>query len=178
MKSSRLIFSVCAVLVLLAGCADAGKAEMREWMEKTKRQTKPHVEKISAPKEFKPFGYSQQGVISPYDPTKLDVAIAKENGGTSSGLKPDFDRRREPLEQNPLDTISMVGFIQKGGVNYAILKVNQMIYRAKAGNYLGKNFGLITEITEDTIYIREIVQDSSGEWIPREAELELQESTK
>jgi type IV pilus assembly protein PilP len=87
-----------------------------------------------------------------------------------------MQRRREPLEQYPLDTIRMVGMLQKPGMTYAILQVDKAIFQAKVGHYVGQNFGMITGISEDAVELKEVVQDASGEWVERKARLELQES--
>ncbi len=48
----------------------------------------------------------------------------------------------------------------------------------RKGNYLGQNYGRVTQITESEITLREIVQDAAGEWIERGTTLQLQENTK
>lgn len=180
MISHRVAFFATSMLmaVMLAGCGGSGESEVRQWMAQTKKETRTFVPKVEAPKTFEPFTYSQQELIAPFNPAKLETALAKMQARKGNGIKPDLERRREPLEQNPLDTIKMVGSLHKKGKSYAILQVDKMIYRAKVGNYLGQNFGIITEITEDAVHIREIVQDASGEWTERKAKLELQENTK
>ena len=51
-------------------------------------------------------------------------------------------------------------------------------YQVRVGSYIGQNYGRITKITENSIQLREIVQDGVGEWIERDAVLELQEAKK
>ncbi|AMO98314.1 pilus assembly, PilP family protein [Collimonas arenae] len=105
------------------------------------------------------------------------MALAKLQG-KSNGLKPNLDRRRETLENYPLDTIKMVGTLQKVGLSYALLQVDKTVFQAKVGNYIGQNFGMVTAINESEVTLKEIVQDASGEWVERDAKLALQESTK
>lgn len=171
-----LTLGALALAGLLAGCGQ--EAEIREWMEQTKSQTRIAVPKVNPPKTFEPFTYGRRDAIDPFNPSKLLVAIAKQRAQSGKGLKPDLERRREPLEQFPLDTISMVGLLQKPGLTYAILKVDKTIYQAKIGNYIGQNFGMITGISETGIDLKEIIQDASGEWVERKTRLELQESKK
>jgi type IV pilus assembly protein PilP len=45
----------------------------------------------------------------------------------------------------------------------------------KSGNYLGQNFGLVMDISESTIKLKEIVQDSGGDWTERVSTLTLAE---
>ena len=87
----------------------------------------------------------------------------------------EINRRKEPLESYPLDTMSMVGSLTREGRRYALLRVDNLLYQVKAGDYLGQNFGRITKISETEITLREVVQDAAGEWIERTSTLQLQE---
>ncbi len=58
---------------------------------------------------------------------------------------------------------------------HALLRVDNLLYQVKAGEYLGQNFGRITKISETEITLREVVQDAAGEWIERTSTLQLQE---
>jgi type IV pilus assembly protein PilP len=40
---------------------------------------------------------------------------------------------------------------------------------------MGQNFGLITDVTETEIKLKEIVQDSAGDWAERQSVLPLLE---
>jgi len=176
MRSRIGVISLLAMSVIVAGCSQ--DAEVREWMEKTKRETKVFVPKISEPKSFAPFSYGRKDSVDPFNPVKLSAAIAKLRAQSGKGIRPDLERRREPLEQYPLDTVKMVGMLQKPGMTYAILQIDKAIFQAKVGNYVGQNFGMITNITESGVDIKEIVQDAAGEWVERKTRLELQESTQ
>ena len=48
----------------------------------------------------------------------------------------------------------------------------------KKGNYLGQNFGVITGIDEGQINVKEVVQDSGGDWVERSTSLQMQEGRK
>ena len=72
----------------------------------------------------------------------------------------------------------MVGSLIKVGQPVALVRVDNLIYQARVGNYLGHNYGRITKVTETGITLREIVQDASGEWIERAATLQLLEGSK
>jgi type IV pilus assembly protein PilP len=169
---------IVPVLFGLHGCSDGGVQEVQQWMEDTKRETKVSIPKLSEPKTFTPFIYNAKSVLDPYNPSKLTIALAKAHGGSNSGFKPDLDRRREPLESYPLDSLIMVGTLQKAGLSYALLHTDKTVFRAKVGNYVGQNLGMITKITETEVDIKEIVQDAAGDWVERKAKLELQETKK
>ena len=69
----------------------------------------------------------------------------------------------------------MVGTLQQGKEMYALVRADKTLYRVKKGNYMGQNFGLITEVTEADIKLKEIVQDSAGDWAERQSVLPLLE---
>jgi type IV pilus assembly protein PilP len=74
--------------------------------------------------------------------------------------------------------MTLVGNIVKAGQPVALLKVDNLLYQVKLGNYLGLSYGKVVKITEAEITLREIVQDAVGEWIERVATLQLQEKSK
>jgi type IV pilus assembly protein PilP len=166
------------VLSILSGCGDGGIQEVKQWMEEVRRQTPVSVQRIQEPKKFIPFVYSGKNIADPYSPAKLSAALAKLQANSSSSLKPNFERRKEPLENFPLDTIKMVGTLEKPGLIYGLLQADKAVFQVKAGNYLGQNFGMITKITETEVELKEIVRDAAGDWVERKAKLELQESKK
>ena len=57
----------------------------------------------------------------------------------------------------------------------ALLWVDKLLYQVRLGDHLGQNYGRVTKITEGDVVLREIVQDAAGEWIERNADLQLQE---
>ena len=181
MMNARALAKTCVAVIALSslpGCGDGGVQELKEWMDGVRKQTPVSVQKIPEPKKFTPFPYGGKDLPDPYSPVKLAVALAKLQANSSSGLKPDLDRRKEPLENYPLDSIKMVGTLERPGLSYAILQVDKTVFQAKVGNYIGQNFGMITRITDAEVQLKEIVRDAAGEWIEPPAKLELQESKK
>jgi len=106
------------------------------------------------------------------------VAIKLEARQPNSLLAAEVNRRKEPLEAYPLDNMSMVGSVSREGKPFALLKVNNLLYQVKVGDYLGQNYGRVTKIAETEVTLREIVQDAAGEWIERSASLQLQERAR
>ena len=166
------------LLAGLAGCGDGGVQEIKQWMTEVRQQARVSIPKLSEPKKFTPFIYGGKDTVDPYNPSKLAVAFAKLQSKSNSALKPDLERRREVLESFPLDTVKMVGTLQKPGLSYVLLQVDKSVFQAKVGNYVGQNLGMITNITDTAVELKEIVQDASGDWVERQAKLELQETKK
>jgi type IV pilus assembly protein PilP len=167
--------ALCAAL--LAGCM-AEQEELQQWMDQQKREVKPSVEPLSAPKKFDPQPYLALTGVDPFSAQKLTVALKQEARQPNSALAAEINRRKEPLEAYPLDSMAMVGSVVKQGRQHALLKVDSLLYQVKVGDYLGQNYGKITRITETDIALREIVQDAAGEWVERTGSLQLQEKSR
>jgi type IV pilus assembly protein PilP len=163
--------------VLLAGCSASDVKEVQDWMAQVKKDTRVQVVPLSEPKTFIPFAYTAREETDPFSPNKLlaELARAAERSDNNK-YKPDMERRKELLEAYPLDTFAMVGVLQKGGINYALLQIDRQVYQVRVGQRIGQNYGLVTSVTEGAINIKEVVQDAGGEWVERQSKLELQES--
>ncbi|MDB5853556.1 MAG: pilus assembly protein PilP [Herminiimonas sp.] len=166
------------LLALLAACGDGGLQAERNWMDGVRQQARVSVTKVAEPKKFTPFTYGAKDSVDPFSPTKLTVALAKQQSSSASAFKPDMTRRREALEAYPLDALHMVGTLQQKGLNYALVQADKSLYQTKVGSYIGQNFGMITAISDTEISIKEVAQDASGEWVERKSKLELQETKK
>ena len=113
--------------------------------------------------------------VEPFSTQKLTVAIKQEARQPSSLLAAEVNRRPEPLESYPLDSVTMVGSLMKQNKPFALLRVDKLLYQVKLGDYLGQNYGKIVKISETDMSIREVVQDASGEWTERTSSIQLQE---
>lgn len=172
-RAARVALAVCA-LGALAACGGEGD-ELQAWMEQQRREVRPNVTPLSPPKRFDPQPYEQAAAVEPFSTQKLTVALKQEARAPNSLYAGEVNRRKEPLEAYPLDSMAMVGSVSRGGRPFALLKVDNLLYQVKVGDYLGQNFGKVTTITETEVTVREVVQDSAGEWIERPAALQLQE---
>jgi type IV pilus assembly protein PilP len=162
--------------VLLSACGDSDVKEVRNWMEQVRKETRPAVKPLPEPKQFVPYAYSPAGAVDPFNPDKLLTEMARVAATSGGALAPDTGRPRELLESYPLDTMQMVGVLQKGGVNYALVQIDRSVHQVRAGQRLGQNFGRATRVSEHAIEIKEVVQDAAGEWVERISTLELQQS--
>lgn len=180
MRVSTLALCACGAL-LLAACSSSGEEELQAWMAEQRAQTKPKVQPIPEPKKFTPQAYTQEAATDPFSNVKLTQALKRESTQSTSNaalVAPELARRKEPLESYPLDAMTMVGSLMKEGTPVALLRVDNLLYQVRPGNYLGQNYGKIMKVEETGVVLREIVQDAAGEWIERPATLQLQERSK
>jgi len=160
-------------LCLLAGCSGESHQDLRAWMAEQGRNVKGRTEPLPQIKPYEPFTYNAFDLPDPFKPRKIEPAKGDNK------LAPDLMRRREPLEAYPLESLSMVGTLEKGKAVYALVRTPEKdIYQVRQGNYLGQNYGVIIGITDADIKLKELVQDGGGDWTERNSTLNLLQSDK
>jgi type IV pilus assembly protein PilP len=174
-RRAALVIAVPCTL-LVTGC-ETDQSELQAWMDQTRRNTPVRVERLPAPKSFEPYLYQGRDETDPFSQAKLRVsAVEAERAG--GRLSPDLTRRREALEAFPLDNLKLVGNLRQGSANVALLQADTAVHQVRVGNYVGQNFGRITQISETEVSVKELVQDAAGDWVERTTALRLQETTK
>ena len=178
-RGSTIVRLVTAtgVLLALAAC-EQQQTELQSWMDSERKAVSPQIAKIEEPKKFEPYRYENAGALDPFSQAKLSKALEAAASRSKSGLQPDLARRRESLEEFPVDSIKMVGHITRQGQNFGLVTVDSAVYPVKIGNYIGQNFGKIVKISETEISLKELIQDATGDWVERQSALQLQEVKK
>jgi len=173
MMRSNWHWMILAVLVT-SGCARGvtstpGDApNLEKWVEDVRARPAPPLEPLPVMQQFETFEYAAQTLRDPF-------SSAWSNSDTG-GLRPDPDRRKETLEQYPLDSLDMVGTIGKGaGLVALVMGPDKVTYRVRPGNYLGQSDGRVTSVREDGVELVELVPDGAGGWLERPASLALED---
>ncbi len=158
------------VMVLgLTGCGGGSMDDLHTFVAETGKDMQGKIEPLPEVKVYEPFTYNAFDLPDPFKPRKLSP-------GGGGGMQPDLTRPKEPLEAFSLETLKMVGVLSRQGVIHAVIKTSDnAIYHVRKGNYVGQNFGLVTQIGDSEVSLREIVQDSAGDWSERSSTLILQE---
>ncbi len=156
----------------LAACSGGDNEDLRQWMNEAGKNIKGKIPPLPEVKPYEPVPYDAGNLIDPFKPAKVSPEQKKSSGG---GLQPDTDRPREPLESFPLESLKYVGVMTKKNTSYAIILVDGSLYQVRVGNYMGQNFGVITKITESEVALKELTQDSAGDWVERTSEILLQQ---
>src|SRR5450830_1606903 len=150
---SRSLQSLWPLLMLatvtLAACS-SNESEIGTWMAEQRALSRPKVTPISEPKKFIPQEYVGADAMDPFNVQKLTEALKRDSAspGNMAIIAPEMARRKEALEMMPLDTMAMVGSMQKGAVPVALLRIDNLLCRVRVGNYLGQNFCSNTTTTE------------------------------
>jgi type IV pilus assembly protein PilP len=166
------IFAI-AVLIL-SSCGGEQFSDLKQFVKDSGEGLRGRVEPIPEVKQFEPFAYNAFDLPDPFKPRKT---LADTRSGGGSGPRPDLNRRKEALEAFPLESLQMVGTLEQKQIRFALIKTpDNNLYRVKFGNYLGQNFGVVTSISESTVTLKEVIQDSSsGSWTERTSSLQLLE---
>ena len=163
---------LCASL-LLAACGGGGHPDLDVWMKEQGKMAKGKLEPLPQIKPYDPFTYNAFDLPDPFKPRKIEPT----KGG--SKLAPDFTRRKEPLEAFPLESLSMVGTLARNKTTYALVRTPEKdVFQVRAGNYLGQNYGVIIEIGDSELKLKELLQDGAGDWTERSSSLQLQQQQK
>jgi len=176
-----MLMSTAVVCLSLTACSSSEQEELQQWMTEQRNLTKPKIDPLPEPTRFSPQAYTQESAVEPFSPQKLTQALNRDSNRATANaalIAPELSRRKEPLEAMPLDAVAMVGSLTKQGQPVALVRVDNLLYQVRVGNYLGQNYGRITKISETEVALREIVQDAAGEWLERTATLQLQEGSK
>jgi type IV pilus assembly protein PilP len=169
----RTLIVMLAGCLALAGCTGEQHSDLRQFVKDSDNLPRGRIPPLPEAKPYEPFTYNAFDVVDPFKPRKIEPPKAAVSAG---GVLPDFNRRREPLEAYPLENLKMVGTLQKQKDMYALIKTpDNNLFRVQSGNFLGQNFGRITNITESNIKLKEIVQDSGGSWEEKDQTLQLQD---
>jgi len=92
-------------------------------------------------------------------------------------VEPDMGRPKEYLERFPLDSLKMVGTINRPGetLQALIADPSGAVSRVRPGSHMGKNFGRVREVTEARVSLIEIVPDGRDGWVERASNVTLSE---
>lgn len=164
----------------LGGCADGKLEELNTWMRQQRAAVHAELPPLAPPLPFLPLAYEPGQSPDPFNPQKLALVLRQDAGAAALAsrlLGPELNRPRQPLESFTLESMRMVGSLMRQGQRVALVRIEQQVHVVRPGQYLGQNYGRITQITETGIHLREIVQDGAGEWAERTTVLSLQEKS-
>jgi type IV pilus assembly protein PilP len=169
-RSSSKVFCACLFSLALIACGSGEGDDLDKFMRDAAIGMKPKIKPLPEVKPYLALQYNADGTLT--DPFRARKAASK-----SGVLQPNLNRPKEAMEAYPLESIKYVGMISKSKLTYALLKTpDNVVQQVKIGNYVGQNFGMVTQITDGEVLLKEVVQDDlSGDWIERPSSLALQE---
>ncbi len=161
-KFSRIVL----ILGILTACSE-DMSDLERFVSETKQKHQGEVEPLPEIEPYRSFEYDSSILEDPF-------VVEQEIDEVPTGPKPDEDRRKEPLEFFPLDTLKMVGILEQENAMWGLIKdADGTIHRVQPGNYAGENDGKIISVEETKISISELIPDGQGAWMDRDASLAL-----
>jgi type IV pilus assembly protein PilP len=163
-------------VALAAGCGGEEHGDLKQELAQLTKDFRGQVPPLPQVKPYEPVPYTAEGQVDPFRQERIEVAqVGTRTSNAASKIAEHEKRIKEPLEAFPLESIQMLGTITQEKETFALVKAGPNLYRVKKGNYMGQNFGLITDVTDGEIKLKEIVQDSAGDWAERQSVLPLLE---
>lgn len=164
------LLSILVLGVALTACNGGDGDDLDQYMRDATKDVKPRVKPLPEVKPYTALQYNADASL--VDPFRARKAVNK-----TSVLQPNLTRPKEPMEAYPLESLKYVGMLSKSKLTFALLKTpDNSVQQVRVGNYIGQNYGRVTQITDNEVILNEIVQDElSGDWVERVSNLTLQE---
>jgi type IV pilus assembly protein PilP len=168
--------------LLLGGCVSNDISDLQAWVAQVLARPGGQIPRLPEITPYQAYTYQsgKDGARDPFQSFYQQVAssqdVKQDSGLTAEMEKEIKNRNREELEAFELDSLKMVGVMKDENNHWGIIRdPTGTVHRVKVGNYMGRNIGKITNIFEDHIDLREIVQNSQGRWEERQASIALDE---
>ncbi|MCK4744323.1 MAG: pilus assembly protein PilP [Sulfuriflexus sp.] len=171
--------SLATLCLMLAACGSSAHQDLRNFTDKVKADA-AKVTTIDALPDIQPYETYLYRSDERRDPFTNTVAADDETiASTDDSIRPPSNHRKEALEAFPLDSLRMVGTLQRDDTLWAIVKIQNNpdggIHRIVTGNYLGQNYGRVINVSEEKINLIEVIPNGLGGWREREASIALSE---
>ena len=156
-----------AVVGVLSACGGVDKSDLVDFVENAHKDSKPEIEPLPEIRLYEKFVYSATALPDSFAVLNL---LPGDDGEPGSGVGPDTNRRKEPLEKFSLDELLLVGSIQRNGEILAIVRApDRTVHRITNGNYVGMNFGRVVNVANYRIELKELILGNGNRWVERNA---------
>jgi len=172
--SKKVYLSICILgsLSLLSGCNSSSIEDLDEYFATERAKSAAPISPIPEVKPYLRYVYPE------HEKDPFDIAMLAPETDTrkmvDSGIDIDATRVPEFLEGFPLDSLKMVGTVEKDNTLWALVKIpDGAVQSVKAGNYMGQNFGKIVSISDATMEMKETVPNGLGGYKERDMTMSL-----
>ena len=166
---------VCGALV---ACSGGDHEDVRRWMEENTKDLRGNIPKLPEVLPYEPVPYDVESTLDPFKSNKIEPESKyKQAAGKGGAFQPDFEARElrnSSLEKYPIESLKMIGFMHVNNRPLAVIQVDDKVKQIKVGDYIGLDFGMVTKISDKEVELRELIQDSAGDWSERKSSLYLQ----
>ena len=170
-----ILIAVCGTL---GACSGGEHEDLRQWMAESTKDMRGNIPKLPEVLPYQPVPYEVEGMLDPFNASKIEPeSKSRQGAGKGGAFQPDFearDLRNSLLEKYPLESLKMIGYLNVNKRPMAVIQVEDKVKQVKVGDYIGLDFGMVTKITDTDVELRELIQDSAGDWSERKSSLYLQ----
>jgi type IV pilus assembly protein PilP len=168
----RPILFIALACLALASCSGEQHSDLRQFVKDSDSMPRGRIPPLPEVKPYEPFEYAAFDLTDPFVPRKIEPPKSAK----ADPRLPDPNRRKGPLEAFPLENLKMVGTLSQKKEVFALIKTpDNNLYRVRAGEFMGQNFGRIIDISESAVKLKELIQDSGNDWKEEERLLLLQD---
>jgi len=171
----RYTLTLALACLAFSGCSsDRHLEDVKQFVKESENLPRGRIDPLPEVRPYEPFEYAAYDLTDPFVARK--PAAAAPTARVSNDPRLDPNRRKGPLEAFPLENLRMVGTLQQKKDVFALIKTpDNNLHRVKAGDFIGQNFGRITDINESAVKLKELIQDGGNEWKEEERTLLLQD---
>ena len=170
------------ILVALCGalgaCSGGDHEDIKRWMAENTKDMRGNIPKLPEVKPYEPVPYDVEALVEPFKASKIEPESKRGKGaGKGGAFEPDFEARElrnSLLEKYPIESLKMIGYLNVNRQPIGVIQVENRVKQVKVGEYIGLDFGMVTRITDREVQLRELIQDSAGDWTERKSSLYLQ----
>lgn len=188
MKTTRRVRSLflalqCIALAGLAGCGVSSTEELKIWLEKERKLLGAATTSFAPPRTFEPEAYALAGRGDPFASARLNGVELLSPGTSDIARKPsayalELSAPKQELENFPLENLQVKGTLSHEGIRVALIMAGDRLHQVRKGDYLGMRKGKVMDISTTAIVLRELEEDGSGQWKPKNTVLPLKEGEK
>ena len=171
----KTIAAILVSLLTLVGCSGGNQFDdLDAKLADSRNRPQGNIEPLPTYPAAERFSYSTLAMRSPFEPPVVLTGDERVSGNAVS--EPNQLRQKEPLELVNYSALTMVGTLSKDAQMWALINDGDgRIHRVMQGNYLGRNFGKITAVSNVELEVLETVPDGKGGWINRPRTLGMNE---
>lgn len=158
--------ATAALVLVVAGCG-GNMDDLLAYVDEVKARPGGRIEPLPQIKPYETFTYGAESLRSPF-------VADRQARQAATGPRPDTSRPKEFLEQFPLDTLTMVGTLERESRTFGLVQTQDgLVHRVLPGQYVGQNDGRVVAITDSEIRVEELVPDGMGGFFSRSAAIGL-----
>ena len=170
-----ILFALCGAL---GACSSGDHEDIKRWMAENTKDMRGNIPKLPEVKPYEPVPYDVEVLVEPFKASKIEPESKRGKGaGKGGAFEPDFEARElrnSLLEKYPIESLKMIGYLNVNRQPIGVIQVENKVKQVKVGEYIGLDFGMVTRITDREVVLRELIQDSAGDWSERTSSLYLQ----